>query len=414
MASSRTKKKKQNIFTAGISRPEDARQLPFFDLPMFIIIMVLLALGIIMMFSAGFAWAINEGLPGNYYANRQIIMAAIGIAGMILVSFIDYHIFQKTFVVFGTYITALILMICCFVPGLKQPHNGANRWIKIGVEFQPSEIAKMALILVIAYFVSINYKQMKKFTVGILPFMMLMGVYAAILIKQPHFSATIIMIVICFSLMLIGGADIKQIVLLGIIAAAGLGFLMMYYSQTGELTYIAKRINSFLYPFDPEYLDDTWQTRNSLIAIGSGGWFGLGLGKSRQKFLYLPESKNDFVFAVVCEELGFIGALLVITLFLLFIVRGFTIAVKAVDKSGMLIACGITIQIGLQALLNIAVVSNAIPNTGISLPFFSYGGTALIMQLLEMGVLLNISRHVMREKRNEDNTAPDNVRTAGI
>ncbi len=406
MASSKTKKKNSNIFTAGISRPEDDRQLPYFDLPMFIIIMVLLALGIIMMFSAGFAWAINEGLPGNYYANRQIVMAGIGIIGMIIVSFVDYHVLQKTIVVCIAYIAGLVLMICCFIPGIMQPHNNAKRWIKIGIEFQPSEIAKMALILVIAYLVSVNYKQMKKFTVGILPFLVLMGIYALVLIKQPHFSATIIMLFICFSLMLIGGADFKQILLLGGLAVVGVGLLMMYYSTTGKLTYIEKRINSFFYPFNPEFLDDTWQTRNSLIAIGSGGWFGLGLGKSRQKFLYLPESKNDFVFAVVCEELGFIGALLVITLFLLFIVRGFIIAVKAVDKSGMLIACGITIQIGLQALLNIAVVSNAIPNTGISLPFFSYGGTALIMQLLEMGVLLNISRHTIRAPRKVPEAEP--------
>ena len=182
------------------------------------------------------------------------------------------------------------------------------------------------------------------------------------------------------------------VLLLGAVAA-----YMFYLSATGQLTYIEDRIHSFVDPFNEDYWEDTYQTRNSLIAIGSGGLFGLGLGNSRQKFLYLPESKNDFVFAIICEELGFVGAVMVILLFILFIIRGFTIAVRAVDKSGMLIACGITIQIGLQAFLNMGVVCNAIPNTGISLPFFSYGGTALILQLCEMGILLNISRHTITE-----------------
>jgi cell division protein FtsW len=215
--------------------------------------------------------------------------------------------------------------------------------------------------------------------------------------------------------MFIGGTKLIHIGMAALVGVLGVAAFMLYKVQSGQLSYIMKRVNSFLYPFNEEYAADTWQTRNSLIAIGSGGFVGMGLGNSRQKFLYLPESKNDFVFAIVCEELGFIGALFVVALFVFFIIRGFTIAVRATDKAGMLVACGITMHIGIQALLNIAVVSNAIPNTGVSLPFFSYGGTALIMQLCEMGVLLNISRHVVqvrpnRQRRENMQNAPD---TAG-
>jgi cell division protein FtsW len=165
--------------------------------------------------------------------------------------------------------------------------------------------------------------------------------------------------------------------------------------KTGK--YFGDRVQAWLHPFDGKITGVSWQTRQSLIAIGSGGWFGLGLGNSRQKYLYLPESKNDFVFAIVCEELGFFGSLIVILIFLLFIIRGFYIASHAPDKLGMLLAVGLTAQIGVQALLNIAVVTSTIPNTGISLPFFSYGGTALIMQLAEMGIILNISRQSIIE-----------------
>ncbi len=388
-----------SFFRSGISRPKNDRQAGS-DAPMVVIIFVMLVFGIIMMFSAGYAYAISEGKEGDYYFKRQCMMAGIGLVAMFVISFIDYHFFQKQWVVSAAYFGSAILMLLCFVPGLRSD-RGAHRWIVIkqlgNFEFQPSEIAKIALILLFAYWISINYSRMKNFSVGIVPFMGALGIYAVILAKQPHFSALIIMAVICFSLMLIGGSDIKQLIFIALIALALVALYMFYLSYTGEFTYLEKRINSFFYPFDKQYLDDTYQTRNSLIAIGSGGLFGLGLGNSRQKFLYLPESKNDFVFAIICEELGFVGAVMVILLFVLFIIRGFTIAVRAVDKSGMLIACGITVQIGLQAFLNIGVVCNAIPNTGISLPFFSYGGTALIIQLCEMGILLNISRHTISE-----------------
>lgn len=389
------KKNGYRLFSKGVVPPKNDLQVGM-DAPMFLIIMVLLVFGIIMMFSAGYAWAIDEGLEGSYYAERQLGMAGIGLVGMLVISVLDYHLWQKEIMVMLAYFGGLALLLMCFVPGIMSPHNDSKRWIKIaGIEFQPSEMAKLALILVVAYMISLNYESMKSFLKGVLPIGIVLGIYALVMVKQPHFSGTIIMIALCISMMYIGGAAKRYILALGLLAVAAIAGLMLYYVVTDQFTYMTARFNSWLRPFDEAYADDTWQTRNSLIAIGSGGIFGLGLGNSRQKFLYLPESKNDFVFAVVCEELGFIGAMLVIILFLMFVARGFTIAAKAVDKSGMLIACGITVQIGLQALLNIAVVTNTIPNTGISLPFFSYGGTALIMQLWEVGILLNISRHVV-------------------
>ena len=203
-------------------------------------------------------------------------------------------------------------------------------------------------------------------------------------------------------MMFLGGCNLRYFVPMCIAGLAAFALVVLILYQSGKFDYINERIISWLFTFEPENKQIAWQTRNSLIAIGSGNVFGLGLGNSRQKFLYLPESKNDFVFSIVCEELGFFGAAVVIILFLLLVFRGFSIAGNAPDKFGMLLASGLVIQIGLQAMLNIAVVTNTIPNTGISLPFFSYGGSALIMQLAQMGIVLNISRQSIPSKERPD------------
>ncbi len=364
------------------------------DLPFFLIIMVLLVMGIIMMFSAGYAWAIAEGNDGTYYVKRQLAMAVIGLAGMFVVSFLDYHFYRKAFIVFGLYIVSAVLLVLCKYGPFAREHNSAWRWVQFpGLpEFQPSEIMKLAIILLFSYLISTNYSKLKQFRYGIVPFLSFLGVVVGLMALQPHFSGTIIICAIGIVMMFVGGSNVKHLIIVGILGILAIIALIMIMIKVKGLTYIDKRMVSWLDPFNPDAEDDTWQTRNSLIAIGSGGLFGLGLGNSRQKFLYLPESKNDFVFAIVCEELGFVGAVMVIILFLLFIIRGFFIAAKAPDKFGMMLAVGLTSQIGIQALLNIAVVTNSIPNTGVSLPFFSYGGTALIMQLVQMGIILNISR----------------------
>ena len=238
-----------------------------------------------------------------------------------------------------------------------------------------------------------NEHRMNTFLYGIVPYMLMLGVIVGLMMKEPHISGTLIIATLALVLIFVGGAKPLHFGIMIIVGVVGLAAVVYFLIKVKGVDYINTRILSWLHPFDPEYMqNETWQTCQSLIAIGSGGMFGLGLGASRQKYQYLPEAQNDFVFAILCEEFGFVGAVTVILLFCLLIFRGFYIAAKAKDKFGMLVAVGLTVHIGLQALLNIAVVSNAIPNTGISLPFFSYGGTALLMQLAEMGVLLNISR----------------------
>ena len=274
--------------------------------------------------------------------------------------------------------------------------GGAVRWLNLGfVEFQPSEIAKFALILMFAHLIALYGERMKTFRYGFLPFFGILGLICVLVIAEKHVSATIIICLIAFIMMFVGGTKFRYFAVIGGAAAAAIGALVLFSSK---FAYAMDRVHGWLDPFNPPEGVDTWQTVQSLYAIGSGQLLGVGIGQSRQKYLYIPEPQNDFVFAVVCEELGFIGALIVIILFALFIWRGVYIALHARDLFGTMLALGITFQFGVQAILNICVVTNTIPNTGISLPFFSFGGTALIMLLAEMGVLLSVSRHSNTEK----------------
>lgn len=387
--------RKQNSASNGTSKGYREKILMgAIDYPFLLIVMILLVMGIIMMFSAGYAWAIAEGGTGTDYVQNQLIMAIGGLGGMFVTSCLDYHWLRKPIIAYGFYLFCIILLILCKVGPFTYPQNYSYRWIKFPYipAFQPSELMKLAIIMLFAYLISANYNKMKEFKYGIVPFMFFLSVVVILMMIQPHLSGTIIICAIGIIMMFVGGSRVKHLLCLGIFAVAALAVILFILVEVKGFSYFEKRIISWVDPFNKDAADITWQTRNSLIAIGSGGLFGLGLGNSRQKFLYLPEAKNDFVFAVVCEELGFVGALMVIILFLLFIFRGMHIASKAPDKYGMMLAVGLTVQIGLQALLNIAVVTNTIPNTGVSLPFFSYGGTALIMQLLQMGIILNISR----------------------
>lgn len=387
--------RKKEMTSEGVSKGYSEKPLSgAMDYPFLIILMSLLALGIIMMFSASYAWAISEGLDGAYYAKKQIAMAAVGIVFMLIAARFDYHLYRKPIIVFGVFGVAIVLMLLCRIGPFTDPHNDSYRWVKFGpLSFQPSEIMKFAVILLFSYLISINYSKLKYAKYGIFPFMSVLVIVIALMAIQPHISGTIIICAIGVVMMFVGGTNIKHLLVLGAIGVTGIIVLVLLLSTKFGFTYFEDRMISWIDPFNDEAAAETWQTRNSLIAIGSGGIFGLGFGNSRQKFLYLPEAKNDFVFAVVCEELGFFGAIVVIVLFLLFIGRGFFIATRACDKFGMMLATGLTVQIGIQALLNIAVVTNTIPNTGVSLPFFSYGGTALIMQLVQMGVILNVSRY---------------------
>lgn len=360
-----------------------------FDYPFFTIVIVLLAFGVVMMFSASYATAFRRFGDSYHYISRQLGFIGIGLIAMLVLSVTDYHIMMNKFIIrIGVAVSAGLMLIVRFT---GTSDGGAERWIDFGgFTIQPSEILKFTVIVVFAYWCHTKYDKLGDLKEGFIPILIILLASCGLTLIQPHLSGTIIIFTIGIIMMFVGNCKVKHILLMILafimLAVMGLGLL----NAMGHDYFSAR----FLGWQDPEadIRGATFQTYQSLVTIGSGGIFGLGLGNSRQKYAYLPESHNDFIFSIICEELGFVGAILVITLFILFVFRGFYIAVRARDKFGMLLAVGITSHLGVQALLNIGVVTNSLPNTGISLPFFSYGGSALIMQLAEIGVVLNISR----------------------
>ena len=359
---------------------------PGLDLPFLVLILTLVAFGLVMLGSA--RWAVGLYRRGDAYAylRPQLLFAAVGLAAMYAASRVDYHIYHKlAWPMLG--LSLVLLVVVLFMP----EYNGCKRWIVLpGLgTLQPSEIAKFSVVLVFSHIIALNQTRMAGFAVGVLPFAVILGVVAVLMLLEPHLSGTLLILAIGAVLMFVGGTGLRWFALAG---AGGLTALSLALILLPDLVpYATDRLASWLDPFaDP--LGDGHQTIQSLYAIGSGGVTGLGLGNSRQKHLYVPEPQNDFIFSILCEELGFVGALLVLLLFFLLLWRGMVIAVRAPDKFGALLVVGFVVQVCLQAVLNIAVVTNTIPNTGISLPFFSSGGTSLMMLLGEMGVVLSVSR----------------------
>ena len=353
------------------------------DVPYLVLTLVLVVIGLVMLFSASYATAINEGLSSTHYFVRQSMFAAVGIAAMLVISRLNYQIWR--FLAFWVLGGSLLLLVAVAIPGIGVEHNGAQRWIKVGVEFQPSEFAKLGVVLTFAAMMSVYREKMHTFRYGVAPFVAVLLVIAVLLYLEPHMSATVIIFAVGAVMMFLGGTRLRWFVL----GAAGALLLGVVYMKTKG--YASDRIMAWRDPF--QYArNEGFQIVQSLYAIGSGGLFGLGFGHSRQKYLYLPEVENDYLFPIVCEELGLVGALLVLLLFALLIVRGYWIAMHARDRFGALVAAGLTTVLALQVFFNIGVVTNFLPATGISLPFFSYGGTALVLQLAEMGIVLGISR----------------------
>ena len=362
------------------------RSQPCLDLPFLCILLLLLSLGLLMLFSAGYAVALYRRGDAYTYIRPQLLFAALGLAAMYAASLVDYHIWHKlAWPIMG--LSLLLLVIVLFMP----EYNGCKRWIVLpGLgTLQPSEIAKFAVVLVFSHIISLNHDRMQGFAAGVLPFGILLGLVAVLMLLEPHLSGTLLILSIGAVLMFVGGTGLRWFALAG---GLGVGAVFAAVLALPQLVpYVADRLSSWRDPFaDP--LGEGHQTIQSLYAIASGGVAGLGLGNSRQKYLYVPEPQNDFIFSIMCEELGFVGAALVIFLFLLLLLRGITLAVRARDKFGALLVVGFVVQVVLQAILNIAVVTNTIPNTGISLPFFSSGGTSLLMLLGEMGIVLSVSR----------------------
>lgn len=359
------------------------------DVTFFVLVMLLLTVGVIMVLSASFARAYYDpgGVTGGkpaYYFVRQLIFAALGTAALILASRMPVGFYKR----FSIPLLIAAIVLLALVPLIGVNANGAKRWIGVGnLTIQPSELAKIGVILAFSYMICRRRGKMGSFRHGILPFAAILLVIVGLLVLEPHFSASIIIIAIGGVMIFVGGARLGWFVGAAVLAGAALAVLLTLFP------YASTRITTWRDPFSSTS-DEGYQIVQSLYTIGSGGLSGLGLGQGRQKYLYLPEEHNDFIFSVVCEELGFIGAAAILTLFALLILRGYWIALHAHDRYGFLVCTGITTLLAIQVILNVAVVTNLVPCTGISLPFFSYGGTALLIQMAEMGIVLSISRDI--------------------
>ena len=362
-----------------------------FDITFLSFVLILLTVGLVMLYSSSYAFSYNQYGNSYKFITRQALFAAVGVVVMLVVSRIDYQFWRKFAWVLYALSTVMLIVLLILPPMVEG--KDVKRWIVIGpINFQPSEIAKFAIILLFSSLIAANHKQMKSFK--FIAFLVaLLGLQCVLVVMEPHLSATVLIFAIGIVLLIVGGLP-KRYILGGVGAGVGLGVLAVV---TGIIGYGSDRIKYWLDPW-ADAMGKGFQTIQSLLAIGSGGILGRGIGQSRQKYLWLPEPHNDFIFAIVCEELGLVGALVIILLFCLLVWRGFTIAMRAQDKFGSLLALGLTFQVGLQARLNIWVVTNTIPNTGISLPFFSYGGTSLLILLAEMGIVLSVSRGANIEK----------------
>ena len=363
------------------------------DLPFVLLTLMLLTIGVIMVLSASFARAYydleNEtGGKATYYFVRQLLFAVAGVGVMLICSKFPMALYRR--------LSFLIMLIAigtlAMVPLIGVDAGGAKRWISLGfTTFQPSEIAKVAVILYFSALICRYKDKMSTFKYGILPFALILVLIVGLLVLEPHLSASVIILAVGAVMLFVGGARLYWFVGGGI-ALVAVGALLVT-----KFAYASARISTWLDPFS-DMSGDGWQIVQSLYAIGSGGLLGLGLGQSRQKYLYLPEEHNDFIFSVVCEELGLVGAVLILALFALLIVRGYWLAMHARDRYSFLVCTGITTLLALQVILNVAVCTNLIPCTGISLPFFSYGGTALLIQMAEMGIILSMSRDIPAKK----------------
>ena len=360
------------------------------DLPFFVLVMLLLGIGLVMLLSASFPSAYDETDGANplYYFSRQAVFAVMGLAAMIFIGKINYQRFRAL----GKPLLylSIILLILVLIPGVGITRNNATRWLGVpgtSLQFQPSEIAKVAVVIYFADSISKKKDKMRSFRYGILPYALILVVLGGLVLLEHHLSGALLIFGVGAAMMLVGGINWAWVG--GAVgAAAGLMYLVLF-----VVDYNQSRITSWLDPW-ADALGSGYQLSQSLLAIGSGGLLGVGLGKSQQKFYYLPEEHNDFIFAIVCEELGLIGAAIIMALFAALILRGFWIALHARDRFGSLMVVGIITLMGVQTFLNIGVVTGLLPTTGISLPFFSYGGTALSIQLAEMGIVLSVSRQM--------------------
>lgn len=361
-----------------------------YDRALIFVTVLMVIFGIIMVFSASSVVSYKEAGHEFNYIKKQLIFAVLGFVSMMLMMKIDYHII-KTYV-YPILIFSIILLILVLVPGIAREVNGARRWIGVfGLSFQPAELAKLSLVLYLAYSLTKKYEKIKTLKIGFMPHLVLLLLMAALMMLQPDFGAAVTVGIIAFIMLFIAGTRIYYI-LASLLAAAPI----LYFSIV-NVEYRLERITAFLNPWgDPE--KSGYHIIQSFLALGSGGLMGTGLGEGTQKLFYIPYAYSDFIFAVIGEELGFIGAIILISGFLIFAVRGMRAARLAPDLFGTYLAVGITSLITIEAVLNIGVVTGLFPTKGMTLPFISYGGSSLVTSMTAAGILINISGQRGEEK----------------
>ena len=354
------------------------------DRTVLIVTYLLTLIGLIIMFSASGVMAETRYGDSTFFLKRQSLWLLSGLVALHWVAQQDYNVW-KTLTPYGLVLT-FVLLVLVLLPFLGTQVNGARRWFRLaGFSIQPGEIAKLAVVLYLASFLVRKEQDLAMFTRGVLAPMAVVGLLAGLLLLEPDMGTAVVLTLLLFGLLFLGGARLPHLLLLGLVLLVAAYLLIM------QSDYRRRRLLNFLDPWK-DSADTGFQLTQSFVALGNGGWFGVGLGEGRQKLFFLPEAHTDFVLALVGEELGFLGTGLLIALFAILIVKGFKIAGQAPDAFGRHLACGITLLVGIQVLINMSVVSGLLPTKGLTLPFVSYGGSSLIVSLVAMGILLSISR----------------------
>ena len=359
------------------------KQVERFDMILLLMAVILTCFGVVMVYSASSVMAAKKFHDGFYFLKRQSLFALLGFSVMAAAMHIDYHLWKKVAV--PLFLACFFMLLLVFMPGIGGTAKGASRWIRLpGFNFQPSELAKVALILYMAYSLDKRQEKLKQFMAGFFPYLLILGVFIAVLLAQHDMGAALTMLTVAIVMLFAAGTKVQYILGMGLVALPGICLLVL------TKAYRMRRITAFLDPWqDPT--DAGFQIIQSWLALGTGGFFGQGLGEGKQKLFYLPEAHTDFILSVCGEELGFVGVVVIASLFLLLVQRSILVAIAAEDNFGRFLAFGIAVLLGLEAFINMAVVTGMLPTKGIALPFLSYGGSSLIISLGAVGVLLNVS-----------------------
>ena len=359
------------------------KRLEGFDIIVLLMVVILTCFGVVMVYSASSVMAAKKYDDGFYFLKRQSIYAAIGFIGMAITMHVDYHVWKKWAV--PIFLTCFFLLLLVFVPGIGGTAKGASRWIRLpGFNLQPSEMAKVALIIYMAYSLEKRQDKLKQFMSGFFPYLLILGCFIVVLLAQHDMGAALTMLTVAIVMLFAAGTRVQYILGMGLVALPGVCYLVL------TKAYRMRRITAFLDPWkDPT--DAGFQIIQSWLALGTGGLFGQGLGEGKQKLFYLPEAHTDFILAVCGEEMGFVGVIVIASIFLVLVQRSIRVAIAAEDNFGRFLAFGIAVLLGLEAFINMAVVTGMLPTKGLALPFLSYGGSSLIVSLCAVGILLNVS-----------------------